>query len=221
MTRKIMIAFLMLATLLASLIGSTGVALADDATETATEETPATATPTVATPVPGEKFFTHPVVKMLSEYFDQETGEPDPEATPVANESGLGPIGEKIAAYHEQGMGFGVLVKIFALVKASEEACAAEGAPADCTPLTDDELVTMFKEEGMGALFKEYGKPALLGVGHVRKDLKAQEKATCVAADPSCDQDMKQDKNKDKNQEQDNKPEKTPKPTKDKHGKKP
>lgn len=159
---------------------------------------PVTPTPTEQ---PGSKFFTHPVVQLLSAYFDREVdagtlpeptetvtpdplATPDPSATPVADEdeSGLGPIGEQIAAYHEEGMGFGVLVKIYAMAEEAKAACEAQepvatetpadGTPVEpsCTPVTAEELVASFKSgTGMGALFKEYGKPAMLGVGHVKK----------------------------------------------------
>jgi hypothetical protein len=178
-------------------------------TETATEvptEIPTivpTVDPTqpVVTPLakPGAKFFTHPVVKLLSAYFDQQdevvdpnqpvdpsvTPSPEPTGTVDETGSGLGPIGEKIAAYHEEGMGFGVLVKIFSMVKTSEEACAAvtpvedptaDAVTPECTPLTAEELVGAVQGgTGMGQLFKEYGKPAMMGVGHVRQALKHQE----------------------------------------------
>ena len=63
---------------------------------------------------------------------------------------------EQIGAYHDEGMGLGVLVKLFAMAD-------AYGVPVD-------ELVTRFKDgEGIGQLFKDenLGKPDLLGVGHV------------------------------------------------------
>lgn len=171
-----------------------------ETTEVPTTEATAAAT-AVPTVQPGAKFFTHPVVQVLSAYFDRprETNPnqwvtpvatvdplatPDPSATAVApvSESGLGPIGEEIAAYHEEGMGFGVLVKVYAMVEASQEACGVpstppvagqEAAAEECTPLTADELVTSLQSgTGMGQLFKEYGKPALLGVGHVKQKVK-------------------------------------------------
>jgi hypothetical protein len=121
-------------------------------------------------------------------------------------------------------MGFGVLVKIFAMVKASEEACAAQTTdpttPANtatgdettptCTPLTVDQLVNEFQSgAGMGALFKEYGKPALLGVGQVRKELKKQATTNdnetvepapgaTVSDQTNPDKNNGQDKSKDK-----------------------
>jgi hypothetical protein len=67
---------------------------------------------------------------------------------------------DQIGAYHDDGMGLGVLVKLFAMAD-------AYGVPVD-------ELVTRFKDgEGIGQLFKDenLGKPDLLGVGHVFKDL--------------------------------------------------
>jgi hypothetical protein len=75
-------------------------------------------------------------------------------------------VSDQIAMYHDAGIGFGVLVKLYSLSLAS-------GVPVD-------ELITKFKGDpitgeggmGLGQLFKEYGgKPPLLGVGHVRKAL--------------------------------------------------
>ena len=205
MTRKAIVSIGILVVLLVSLIGTAAAAdviVTDTATATET---------TQPTPLPGSKFFTHPVVKLLSAYFDEDSFTPpptetatetvtdtvessetvtvtdtvEPTATPPA--SGLGPVGELIAMYHEQGMGFGVLVKIFSYVESSEDACAAKLAVTPgtetttaepCVPLTAEELITKFNEEGMGALFKEYGKPALLGVGHVRHPDKHIEPTT-------------------------------------------
>jgi hypothetical protein len=158
-------------------------------TVAAQDENPETPPPSTETVQPGTKFFTHPVVTLLSAYFDRETGDdetpvnPEDVETPEPDETdnGLGPVGEEIAAYHEEGMGFGVLVKIYAMVEASEQACAAveEGDVTEeegCTPLTADELITAFKGgTGLGVLFKEHGKPALLGVGHVKNELKKME----------------------------------------------
>ncbi|MBE0410673.1 MAG: hypothetical protein IBX69_13165 [Anaerolineales bacterium] len=70
---------------------------------------------------------------------------------------------EKIAEYHQEGIGFGVLVKLFAIAEANDD-------------LTVEELIEEFLSgTGIGELFKEYGKPSLLGVGHVRQELKAEE----------------------------------------------
>lgn len=69
-------------------------------------------------------------------------------------------VSDQIAAYHAQGMGFGVLTKLYAIAQAA-------GVPVDA-------LVVQFKAGiGMGQLFKLYGKPSILGVGHVRQLLKA------------------------------------------------
>ena len=67
---------------------------------------------------------------------------------------------DQIGAYHDDGMGLGVLVKLFAMAD-------AYGVPVD-------ELVTRFKNgEGLGQMFKDesLGKPDLLGTGHVFKGL--------------------------------------------------
>jgi hypothetical protein len=73
------------------------------------------------------------------------------------------PVSEQIAAYHEEGMGFGVLVKLYAI--------ADESVLCQAPECTADTLVELFKtgQIGMGQIFHEYGKPEKLGVGHVRQ----------------------------------------------------
>ena len=66
----------------------------------------------------------------------------------------------QIGAYHDDGMGLGVLVKLYAM--------------ADAFGVPVDELIARFKDgEGLGQLFKDgdLGKPDLLGVGHVFDEL--------------------------------------------------
>lgn len=195
MTRKTLLTLGMVVALLVSLFGTV-------AAQTGTTVTP--------TPVPtdepgtGSKFFTHPVVQILSAYFGRNLGETDdpvtPTATPDPNEPTETPdpnnptptaaptedpqqkLAEEIAAYHEQGIGFGVLVKLYAMAEASQEACPTDGTTTTeeptCTSVTVADLVTEFQSgKGMGQLFKDYGKPALLGVGHVKKALKHQPTA--------------------------------------------
>lgn len=97
---------------------------------------------------------------------------------------GNGGMVEPIEAYHDEGMGFGVLVKLYAIAAESQEGCATISTTQpmtaeDGTPLTCGVSVQQLVDEfnsgvGMGQLFKEYGKPGLLGVGHVRKALKNQ-----------------------------------------------
>jgi hypothetical protein len=78
-------------------------------------------------------------------------------------------VGDDIAAYHESGVGFGVLVKLYAIVAECEE-----NAGEDCD-LTVDFLISEYQNGmGMGELFALYGRPSLLGVGHVRQALRDQ-----------------------------------------------
>ena len=74
--------------------------------------------------------------------------------------------GDEIAAYHDEGMGFGVILKLYAMAEEAQRACIDEGEWCDVTVVS---LVSEFQSGvGMGELFKLYGKPALLGIGHVR-----------------------------------------------------
>jgi hypothetical protein len=63
-------------------------------------------------------------------------------------------VGDEIAAYHEEGIGFGVLVKLYAMASALPD-------------VTVDDLIAAF-QSGMeiGEMFQEYGRPSILGVGH-------------------------------------------------------
>ncbi|MGD8822490.1 MAG: hypothetical protein PVG63_05245 [Anaerolineales bacterium] len=86
--------------------------------------------------------------------------------------------GDDIAAYHEDGYGFGVLVKVYAIAEAANESCGdamaapeggEEGEDSACGA-TVEEIMTLIDEgAGMGQLFQEYGRPTLLGVGHIRQ----------------------------------------------------
>jgi hypothetical protein len=202
MTRKTLVILGLVVAMMVSLFGS-----AFGQTDDSSTLTPV---PTSDSGGTGSRFFTHPVVQILSAYFGRDLGEttdpgiptttpdpndetstPDPNEpspTPEATEDPQQKLAEEIAAYHEQGLGFGVLVKLYAIAEASQKACPPEPIatpPADsttgteqptCTAVTVAELVDEFQSgTGMGQLFKEYGKPALLGVGHVKKALKEQK----------------------------------------------
>jgi hypothetical protein len=83
--------------------------------------------------------------------------------------STLAGVGDDIAAYHDSGLGFGELVKLYAIVAECEE-----NAEETCD-LTVEFLVGEVQGGmGMGELFALYGKPSLLGVGHVRQALRDQ-----------------------------------------------
>ena len=98
----------------------------------------------------------------------------DEEGNPVLVE-----VGDEIAAYHEDGWGFGQLVKVYSIASEAEKACAGADpeltgdSEVDFCSVTVDGLLAEFESGGgWGALFKEYGKPALLGVGHIRNAMK-------------------------------------------------
>jgi len=101
----------------------------------------------------------------------------DESGNPVVSEAG-----DDIAAYHAEGWGFGQLVKVYSIASEAQEACAGdaeasmEDGPDFCS-VTVASLMEAFQSGGgWGAIFKEYGKPALLGVGHVRN--AAQDRNT-------------------------------------------
>jgi hypothetical protein len=123
------------------------------------------------------------------------------------NEDGtLTEAGDRIAAYHEDGLGFGVLTKLFAMAQESQEACAGmELAEGEVCGVTVEELVAAFQSgAGIGQLFKEHGKPSMVGVGHVRKDLKTQYGETGEPQGEALG-DLDQDRDRDRDQDQDGK----------------
>ncbi len=112
----------------------------------------------------------------------------------LESDGNLQQVSDQIAAYHDDGMGFGVLVKLYAIAQESEDCQEpAEGDGTACTPVTVEELVALKQSGvGMGQIFKEYGKPEKTGVGHVRQDLNGKETG--------------KDKDKDKNKDGSNQP---------------
>lgn len=97
----------------------------------------------------------------------------------VVDEEGvLKDPGDDIIIYHDDGIGFGELVKIYAIAAEAAEACKlagdttpSEGAYDPCE-VTVEFLVQAFNDGmTMGDMFIEYGKPSILGVGHVRMGL--------------------------------------------------
>ena len=90
----------------------------------------------------------------------------------LSGDGDLAQVSEQIAAYHEDGMGFGVLVKLYAIAQEHAEDCLTAAAEDGTTCPTVEELVALFQSGvGMGQIFKEYGKPDKLGVGHVRQEV--------------------------------------------------
>jgi hypothetical protein len=86
----------------------------------------------------------------------------------VDEDGGVVQPGDEIAAYHDDGLGFGVLVKLYAMAAASQEDCDDE-EPTEPCGVTVEDLVEAFQSgTGMGDLFKEYVRPSIRGVGHVR-----------------------------------------------------
>lgn len=97
-------------------------------------------------------------------------------------------VGEDIAQYHDDGIGFGVLVKVYAIFEEAQTACgeAGEEVPAEEGEVTEgavdeevgeevdpcdvsvDSLLEELNGKGLGQLFQVYGKPAIMGIGHVR-----------------------------------------------------
>ena len=182
--RKILSTWVMIVLLLGAVVGTA-----------AAQTLEPTAVPTSQPAEPTT--YLHPIVQILAAYFGRETRPTlatptptvDPSATPtvtptVTPVTGTEEFAKQIAMFHDEGMGFGVLVKLYAMAEASVEACVklqpTPGATADpnqpaasptveptqpaCVPVTVDELVSEFQGgTGMGQLFKEFGKPALLG----------------------------------------------------------
>ena len=104
----------------------------------------------------------HPIVALFAAYYA---------SVYVDDGSGEMPnFGEDIAAYHEDGVGFGVLANMTAIVAACQESETAEACP------TLAQLVDEFKNgKGMGQLYKLYGKPDKHGVGFIKKETRCND----------------------------------------------
>lgn len=104
----------------------------------------------------------HPIVALFAAYYasiyvDDGSGEiPD--------------FGAEIAAYHDDGIGFGVLANLTAIVASCEASEAAEACP------TLAQLVEEFKSGiGLGQLYKMYGKPDKHGVGYLKQQSRCDD----------------------------------------------
>jgi hypothetical protein len=108
-------------------------------------------------------------------------------------------VSDDVARYHQEGMGFGVLVKLYSL--------------SNATGIPIEQLIDEFRSgTGMGQLFKTYGKPPQLGVGHVRQEMKEDGET-----DPEQDAQPPENGNgKDKNQEKEKSKDKDKDAVKDK-----
>lgn len=83
-----------------------------------------------------------------------------------------GDTGNVIESLHEDGMGFGVIVKLIGLSQMATEACSDGLTAEDGTDLCSinlDSLVASFESgTGLGQLFKLVGKPSAMGIGQLR-----------------------------------------------------
>jgi len=78
-------------------------------------------------------------------------------------------VGDDIGQYHEDGFGFGVIVKVYAIIAELEEACMEEEADEDLCGITVEDLFNdLANGSSIGDLFETYGKPSIVGIGHVR-----------------------------------------------------
>lgn len=182
---KIWLSFLFVLVLLAS---TTITAFAQSETETLEE--PALADEPTS-------FWENPIVRLLSEFFkslfeepaaDEVPGEELPGEEPPPDGGGLpddppiepeepgtepepdpAPLPQEVvsAMHTEDNVGFGEMVKLFAMVQEAQSACADDEKFCD---VTLESILQEYKDgDGFGALFEKYGKPGMTGVGHVRK----------------------------------------------------
>jgi len=88
---------------------------------------------------------------------------------------GIVDVGDAIAALHEDGLGFGAIVKLYAIAAESQQACEEGLSEGDCD-VTLETLVSAFRSgTGFGELFELYGRPTIKGVGHVRQAERPDE----------------------------------------------
>lgn len=81
-------------------------------------------------------------------------------------------VGDDVMAYREgYHVGFGILVKFYSLAATSD--------------FTVDDLITMFKDGkvGLGKIFRETGRPEMMGVGQIKQALKEDEQGSLESAE--------------------------------------
>jgi len=90
--------------------------------------------------------------------------------------------GDQVAALHDDGMGYGVIVKLLSMASDAADACLTQEEPVDPEAMNPCDvnlqgLVDEFKSgTGLGQLFKEYGRPAFMGIGQVKQELRDKGK---------------------------------------------
>ena len=180
--------WLVIPLVLGMLLTSMNVAFAQ--TVDTTPPPPSEDTGTLPTAEPTPAYNINPIVKLLAQFFSflftpvpTETAVPtDPSSTDVPptdeipTEVTTTPVPltpeEQVAAYHAEGLGFGVLVKFFSIASAAQAQCQLDGTMCD---VTVDSLIAQFQSGvGIGQIEKQYGKPEFLGIGHV-KNANAEE----------------------------------------------
>ena len=141
-------------------------------------------------------FWEHPIVKLLASFFSSLFEPPAVEEPSEANGDGTEPPAppeepsegnetepvpvvvpeEVIAGLHEeQELGFGEITKLLQILAEAKDDCVFNDVNCD---VTLDGLIDEYKAgAGMGELFQKYGKPELLGVGHVRKEANPKAKS--------------------------------------------
>lgn len=168
---------------LGMLLASMNIAMAQSIDTTTPAPTDVTGTPEPTT-TPTPTYNINPIVKLLAQFFSM-LFIPVPTETPTATEplpTDVTPTDvtptevtptpvpltpeEQIAAYHAEGLGFGVLVKLFSIASAAQAQCQLDGTQCD---ITIDSLIAQVQGGmGIGQIEAQYGKPTLLGVGQVK-----------------------------------------------------
>jgi len=123
--------------------------------------------------------FEHPVAAVFRSYFGDEVADElmlyHPWDGPESDDDEVDDGEEDNDADNDEEdgdetgkIGYGVLVKLYAMAAESEEACGETEEPCG---VSVEELVAAYRSgAGMGELFQEYGRPSVLGVGHMRHD---------------------------------------------------
>jgi hypothetical protein len=145
-----------------------------------TPPAPIQAPETLSTTPPTPTYNINPIVKLLAKFFSflftpvvTETPAPtellSTVVTPTEITATPMPLTpeEQVATYHAEGLGFGVLVKLFSIASAAQAQCKLDGTQCDVT--VDSLIAQVQSGVGIGQIEKQFGKPEFLGVGQVKK----------------------------------------------------
>ncbi|MBN2047482.1 MAG: PT domain-containing protein, partial [Anaerolineaceae bacterium] len=145
---------------------------------------------------PTEEPTGEPTEEPTGEPTEEPTGEPTEEPTEEPTLEPTVPVEEGFfSTLREGGLGFGLIAKLVGIFGNQQE-CDPTLEGAEC-PMPIEQYVQEGGKLAPGQLFKEYGKPTILGVGHLRKAVQEKLQATAEAMEGEMDDTLEMEEDAD------------------------